>query len=191
MIDINKKLDKIEKNCYELAKREYKFLKEDNDNIISEKVLEKVNSYKEELTKKYTNEISKIEREYNRNLFDYEMTERVKVNEFKQNLKENINSMVESQIYNFIETYEYKDFLFRNIEKTLSKINMNECIEVYITEKDFYKFKDEIEKTFNVRLEKIENENIGGCVVIDSLNHISINNTLKTNIEEKIEKINL
>lgn len=191
MIDINKKLDKIEKNCYELAKREYKFLKEDNDNIISEKVLEKVNSYKEELTKKYTNEISKIEGEYNRNLFDYEMAERVKVNEFKQNLKENINSMVESQIYNFIETYEYKNFLFRNIEKTLSKINMNECIEVYITEKDFYKFKDEIEKTFNVKLEKIENENIGGCVVIDSQNHISINNTLKTNIEEKIEKINL
>lgn len=191
MIDINKKLDKIEKNCYELAKREYKFLKEDNDNIISEKVLEKVNSYKEELTKKYTNEISKIEREYNRNLFDYEMAERVKVNEFKQNLKENINSMVESQIYNFIETYEYKNFLFRIIEKTLSKMDMNECIEVYITEKDFYKFKDEIEKTFNVKLEKIENENIGGCVVIDSLNHISINNTLKTNIEEKIEKINL
>lgn len=191
MIDINKKLDKIEKNCYELAKREYKFLKEDNDNIISEKVLEKVNSYKEELTKKYTNEISKIEREYNRNLFDYEMAERVKVNEFKQNLKENINSMVESQIYNFIETYEYKNFLFRNIEKTLSKMDMNECIEVYITEKDFYKFKDEIEKTFNVKLEKIENENIGGCVVIDSQNHISINNTLKTNIEEKIEKINL
>lgn len=191
MIDINKKLDKIEKNCYELAKREYKFLKEDNDNIISEKVLEKVNSYKEELSKKYTNEISKIEREYNRNLFDYEMAERVKVNEFKQNLKENINSMVESQIYNFIETYEYKNFLFRNIEKTLSKMDMNECIEVYITEKDFYKFKDEIEKTFNVKLEKIENENIGGCVVIDSQNHISINNTLKTNIEEKIEKINL
>ena len=191
MIDINKKLDKIEKNCYELAKREYKFLKEDNDNIISEKVLEKVNSYKEELTKKYANEISKIEREYNRNLFDYEMAERVKVNEFKQNLKENINSMVESQIYNFIETYEYKNFLFRNIEKTLSKMDMNECIEVYITEKDFYKFKDEIEKIFNVKLEKIENENIGGCVVIDSQNHISINNTLKTNIEEKIEKINL
>ena len=191
MIDINKKLDKIEKNCYELAKREYKFLKEDNDNIIYEKVLKKVNSYKEELTKKYANEISKIEREYNRNLFDYEMAERVKVNEFKQNLKENINSMVESQIYNFIETYEYKNFLFRNIEKTLSKMDMNECIEVYITEKDFYKFKDEIEKTFNVKLEKIENENIGGCVVIDSQNHISINNTLKTNIEEKIEKINL
>ena len=36
MIDINKKLDKIEKNCYELAKREYKFLKEDNDNMIIE-----------------------------------------------------------------------------------------------------------------------------------------------------------
>lgn len=191
MIDINKKLDKIEKNCYETARKEYKFLKEENDSIIFEKALDKVNSYKEELAKKYTNEISKIEREYNRNLFDYEMNERVKINEFKQNLKEDINSKVELEICKFVDTFEYKNFLFKTIEKTLSKISKNEYIEVYVTEKDFNKFKDEIKSNFNIKLEKIENENIGGCIVIDTINHISINNTLKTNIEEKIEKLNL
>lgn len=191
MIDINKKIEKIEKNCYETARKEYKVLKEENDNIISEKALDKVNSYKEELAKKYINEISKIEREYNRNLFDYEMDERVKINEFKQNLKEDINSRVELEICKFVDTFEYKNFLFKTIEKTLSKINKNEYIEVYVTEKDFNKFKDEIQSNFNIKLEKIENENIGGCIVIDTINHISINNTLKTNIEEKIEKVNL
>ncbi len=191
MIDINKKLDKIEKNCYETARKEFRFLKEENDNMISEKVLDKVNTYKEELTKKYTNEISKIEREYNRNLFDYEMDERVKINKFKQNLKQDINSKVEFEICKFVDTFEYKNFLLKTIDKTLSKINKSDDIKVYITEKDFQKFKEEIEKRFNVKLEKIENENIGGCIVIDGINHISINNTLKTNIEEKIEKINL
>lgn len=191
MIDINKKIDKIEKNCYETARKEYKFLKEENDNIISEKVLDKVNSYKEELAKKYANEISKIEREYNRNLFDYEMDERVKINEFKQSLKQDINSKVELEICKFVDTFEYKNFLLKTIDKTLSKINKSEDIKVYITEKDFDKFKDEIQNTFSVKVEKIENENIGGCIVIDTTNHISINNTLKINIEEKIEKINL
>lgn len=191
MIDINKKIDKIEKNCYETARKEYKFLKEENDNIISEKVLDKVNSYKEELAKKYANEISKIEREYNRNLFDYEMDERVKINEFKQSLKQDVNSKVELEICKFVDTFEYKNFLLKTIDKTLSKINKSEDIKVYITEKDFDKFKDEIQNTFSVKVEKIENENIGGCIVIDTTNHVSINNTLKINIEEKIEKINL
>lgn len=191
MIDINKKIDKIEKNCYEVAKKEYKYLKEENDNIISEKVLDKVNSYKEELAKKYINEINKIDREYNRNLFDYEMDERVKINDFKQSLKQDINSKVELEICKFVNTFEYKKFLFKTIEKTLGKVNKNENIEVYITENDFYKFKDEIQDTFNIKLEQIENENIGGCIVIDITNHISIDNTLKNNIEEKMKKINL
>lgn len=191
MIDISKKLDKIEKNCYETARKEYKFLKEENDNIISEKVLEKVNSYKEELTKKYVNEINKIEREYNRNLFDYEMDERVKINKFKQTLKEDIKLKVETEIGKFTESTEYKDYLFKTIYKTLSRINKSEHIKVYVIEKDFDKFKDEIQTTFGVSVEKIENINLGGCIVIDSINHISINNTLKINIEEEIEKVNL
>ena len=42
-----------------------------------------------------------------------------------------------------------------------------------------------------MRINKISNENIGGCIIIDTEHNISINNTLKINIEEKIEKINL
>lgn len=191
MVDVNKKLDKIEKNCYETAKKEFNLLKEENDNIISEKVLEKVNSYKEELAKKYVNEINKIEREYNRNLFDYEMDERIKVNDFKQSLKNNINSQVELEMWKFVDSLEYKDYLLKTINKTLENIERNENTEIYVTEKDFDRFKDELQERFCIKIDKISNENIGGCVVIDSVNKVSINNTLKTNIEEKIEKINL
>lgn len=119
------------------------------------------------------------------------MDERVKINEFKQSLKQDVNSKVELEICKFVDTFEYKNFLLKTIDKTLSKINKSEDIKVYITEKDFDKFKDEIQNTFSVKVEKIENENIGGCIVIDTTNHVSINNTLKINIEEKIEKINL
>lgn len=191
MVDVSKKLDKIENKCYEIAKKEFKSLKEENDNIISESVLDKINSYKEELEKKYINEINKLEREYNRNLFDYEMDERVKINNFKKTLKNNISLKVENEMIGFSDSFEYKDYLFKTINNTLNKLEKNENTEIYVTEKDFDKFKDEIQNLFSVKVDKISNENIGGCIVMDHVKKISINNTLKTNIEEKINKINL
>lgn len=191
MIDINKKLDKIEKNCCEIAKKENVFLKEENDNIISEKVLEKVNLYKEELAKKYINEMNKLERDNNRNLFDYEMNERIKINDFKQILKDSIHSKIENEILIFVNSFEYKDYLLKTINKTLEKVEANKNIKIYVTEHDFNRFKDEIQTVFSLEVDKISNENIGGCVILDLTNKVSINNTLKTNIEEKIEKISL
>jgi hypothetical protein len=191
MADIDKKLDKIEKSCYETARKELKLLKEENDNICNQKVLEKVNLYKDELSKKYSNELNKIEREYNRSLFDYEMEERIKINNFKQTLIDNINSKVEKEFLKFADSSEYKEYLFRTIKNTLNKLEKNNDVILYITENDYSKFKDEIENKFHINLEKISNENIGGCAVIDNKNKISIDNTLKTNIEEKVKKINL
>ena len=40
-------------------------------------------------------------------------------------------------------------------------------------------------------LDKIDNDNIGGCVIIDAQNKVSIDNTLKNNIAEKVKQISL
>lgn len=77
MIDIDKKIDKIEKNCLEMARKELSNIKTENDEISEEKILEKVNIYKEELAQKYENELNKLEREFNRNIFDYEMNQKM------------------------------------------------------------------------------------------------------------------
>ena len=42
---------------------------------------------------------------------------------------------------------------------------------------------------FNIFVDRIDNDNIGGCVVIDVQNKVSIDNTLKTNIAEKVKQI--
>ncbi len=191
MADIDKKIDKIEKSCYETAKKEQKILKEENDNICNKKVLEKVNDYKDELSKKYSNELNKIEREYNRELFDYEMKERIKISNFKQTLIDNIQFKVEEEFLKFVDSAQYKDYLFNLINKTINKLDKSDELILYLTEKDYYKFKDEIENNFSVNLDKISNQNIGGCAIIDNQNKIYIDNTLKVNIQERIKKINL
>lgn len=192
MRDIDIKLDKIRKNCTETAKRETTILKEENDLFSKEKIEEKVEDYKEQLKEKYISESNKLEREYNRCLFDYEMEEHVKINKFKQDLINNTKQKIIAEFQKFIESKDYELYLNRNIKNVLNNFSgKNNDFKLYITERDYAKYKDKIEKLFNIKLEKIGNENIGGCIVINESEKISIDNTIKTNIEEKIKKIKL
>lgn len=188
MIDINKKLEKIEKNCLDISKKELNLIKQENDIFIEQKLSEMVNSYKNELDKKYENELDKLKREYNRNLFDYEMNEKKQINNLKQNLIDNIKDKIKLEFQNFVNTAEYKSYLFKNVEKVLRNIE-GRGSTIFITENDYFKFSEEISETFNMKVDKIDNENIGGCVLININDKISIDNTIKNNIEEEIKQI--
>lgn len=190
MIDIDKKIEKIEKNCLETARKELSFLKTENDKISEGMILEKVNNYKDELSKKYEVELNKLQREFNKNTFEYEMQEKKRVNDYRQSLIDNLEVKIISEFQNFANSSEYKYYLLRNIEKLIAKFHGNKCT-VFITENDYAKFGQEILMAFNVNVSKIDNENIGGCIVIDSNSKISIDNTLRTNILEKVKQINI
>lgn len=187
--NIDKKIDKIEKSCYELARKELKELKEEN-NINSEQIIsEKIENYKQELSKKYEYELSKIIREYNRNIFDFEMGEKVKINNFKSSLIEKLTKKIINKFQDFIQSDEYRTYLFSNLENLLGKFNSKSII--YLTDNDYYKFNNDIQNKFETIVKKMDNENIGGFIVINENEKISIDNTIKTNIAECIKNINL
>ncbi len=190
MIDVNKKIEKIEKNCIETAKKELALLKNENDTFSEEKILEKVDNYKIELSKKYELELNKIKREYNRNIYDYEMNAKRRVNNVKEIYICDIENKIKKELENFVDSDEYELFLFRNIENMLKKVSNSKCI-ISITEKDYNKFHNKIATRFNANIEKIDNGNIGGCILTNLEDKISIDNTLKNNIEEKIKKISI
>ena len=187
-IDIDIKLEKIEKNCVETAKKEYKVLKNENDTVSDKILIERVDSYKKELENKYNVEVSKLTREYNKNVFEYEMEERRRINKFRDALTANIHNRVIEEFNNFVNTKEYEKYLFNNIENVLKKVSKAEECTIYITERDFLKFKSNIVSTFRVLVNTMDNENIGGCILVNKKERISIDNTLKNNIEEKMSK---
>ena len=75
-----------------------------------------------------------------------------------------------------------------NIENTIKNIE-NSNSTIYLTEKDYSKYKKDIEKKFGFQVEKMEEDKIGGCIIVDKLSKISIDNTILTNIEEQIKNI--
>ncbi len=183
--NIDKKMEKMEKSSYAIAEKELEELKEENDSYANKKISVMIDDYKDELTKKYYDELNKINREYNKSIFDYEMNQKVKINMFKEKLLNNIYLKIDSEIKSFVNSPEYKDYLFKNVSFTLNKFSNKEKCVIYLTENDYYNFGKEIEEKFNSKIEKINNENIGGCIIVNEIEKISIDNTIKTNIELK------
>lgn len=204
MIDINKKIEKIEKNCIDTAKKEQALLKTENDKIFEEKITEKINNYKDELAKKYEEQINKLKREYNRNIFDYEVAGKKNVSKAREELLEKIENKIVEEFKKFVNTPEYDEFLkFRiTASKPLEIFFEDGEYTIFITENDYNKYYERISKhefpfnqeektNLNITIEKISNSYIGGCIILDKKNKISIDNTIRTDISQKMKEINV
>lgn len=203
MIDVSKKIEKIEKNCIDTAKKELALLKDENDKMSEEKILEKVNNYKTELAEKYQEEINKLKREFNRNIFDYEIEGKKKVSQKREECIEKIENRIVEEFKNFVNTPEYENFLETRIAETKTlEIYFEETdYTIFITENDYNKYYEKIlnnellgqdmNSKSNITIEKISNSYIGGCIILDRKNNISIDNTIRTDISQKIKEINI
>ena len=192
MVDIEKKLKLLEDSSIESAKNDFQLLQDKINNNIQEKTSENIDNYRDALADKYENEVNKIIRNFNKEVFEYEKASKMKIINFKENLINNLKSKIRSNLEDFVKSPEYKDYLIKNIKTTLEKAYFqNSFCKVYIVERDFYLFKDDILSYFNIQLDKITNSNIGGCLVINEQAKISIDNTIKNNIEEFLDKLEI
>ena len=192
MVDIEKKLKLLEDSSIESAKNDFQLLQDKINNNIQEKTSENINNYRDVLADKYENEVNKIIRNFNKEVFEYEKASKMKIINFKENLINNLKSKIRRNLEDFVKSPEYKDYLIKNIKTTLEKAYFQSSFcKVYIVERDFYLFKDDILSYFNIQLDKITNSNIGGCLVINEQAKISIDNTIKNNIEEFLDKLEI
>lgn len=203
MTDITKKIEKIEKNCIDTAKKELALLKNKNDQISEEKISEKVNNYKTELAEKYQEELNKLKREFNKNIFDYEIEGKKKVSEKREELLQKIENRIVEEFKNFVNTPEYDKFLESKIQEAKTPEIYFQPVEytIYITENDYNKYYEKIRNTelfsqdmnskSNVTIERISNSYIGGCIILDRKSNMYIDNTIRTDISQKIKEINI
>jgi vacuolar-type H+-ATPase subunit E/Vma4 len=188
----NIKLEKIEKNCYEIARKQLKEMQENNDKVIAEGVEAKLDEYKNSLAVKFEDESKRLKRDFNREVYEFEMSTKARINSFKKQMKDNMFNRVEASITAFVDSDEYKGYLLSNIRASFEKHSLDSNkVTIFITEKDFGKFGEEIKETFKSNVETIPNENIGGSIVIDRNKKISVDNTIRTNIIDKIDGIKI
>ena len=52
-------------------------------------------------------------------------------------------------------------------------------------------FNQEMNPQSHVTIEKISNNYIGGCIILDKKNNVSIDNTIRTDISQRMKEINI
>ena len=186
------KLEKIEKNCYEIARKQLKEMQENNAKLVEETVENRMAEYKDNLANKFEYDSKDLKRDFNKEIYEFEMDAKARVNSSKENLKKGLYSKVVMEIEGFINSEDYKGYLLNNIKNSIQKEKLNaKAAVIYITERDFYRFENDIKSTFGENVETIPNDNIGGSIIIDREKKISVDNTIKTNILSKIDEIKI
>ncbi len=187
--EISRKLEKIKNNCINTAKQENAELKLENDKTEKELLEKMIAEYEFEVQKKFENEINKLNRDYNKNIFNYDMESRRKLTKFKDTLILYIHKILIEKFVQFSGTEEYREFLRNNVRQVLSKVNSNENCTIFVTNKDMEKYGNDLKNEFGVEVQTIEDSYIGGCMLVNDRERVSIDNTLKNNISERMRNI--
>jgi len=187
--ELIKKIERLENNCITTAKTENEELKKENNEIEAKLLDEKLVSYESEIERKQNIEFGKLQRDYNKNIFVYNMESKKKITQFKDTLILNIHKTLIERFFEYTESDDYINYLKNNIRQVLERVKKTEDCKIFVTKRDVERYKDELMREFGVEVDEISDENIGGCMLVNIKEKISIDNTLKNNIFECVKNI--
>lgn len=182
--------DKIElfrASIDELAKYDYDKIEKEVEAEIKESIQEELEEYENKKKANYEKTASKIEKDFNKKIFNYELDCKKEIAEEERKLKEKIKSKAKEILKEFVNSDKYKDLLKKYLDDSFSKIENNENIVVGLTKQDLDKYGNFIKSNYKVSLKEIPISYIGGCTVESSLDEIYIDNTLLNTINEKMK----
>lgn len=196
MITIEEKLNLFSKHVFEDIKK------------IQEEKLKKIEEHNKEQMDEHRKRIEKEKREYAEKKIEVEKQKNDKrISQKKGQIKKDImlkrnelfNELIDDITYKlreFVNNDEYKEYLKNSLEKTLIELNSENDIEVQISESDIKNkkyIKDIIKengfKEENINIIESDGDIIGGVILIDKNNRISLDISLLEKLNESKEYI--
>ena len=185
MNSIEKKLKKFEEDCYKLANQNRDELEEKVNLKISKAIQDEINEYRNKLAKKKKNTLTKMEKDFNSELWEIENECKKRLIEEEKKMKEELFLDVCNQMKQYVDNAEYEEFFINNILVAVNNLGSTENLVVSVTRKDKDRFLDKI-MDFSENIEIIDDSYIGGCIVKN--NSEIINNTILMNLKERIHE---
>lgn len=185
MESIEKKLENFEKSCYELANEQKNNLEERFNLKVRESIEEEVKEYKQKLDRKKENAVSRMEKEFNSNVWKIENDCKKRIIKKEEELYKQLFESSCEEMKQYTYKSEYLEFLINSVTVAINKIANKSEIVIYITKSDKNRFESEISR-FSKNIETIEDSYIGGCI-IKSNNEI-VDNTILMNLKERIHE---
>ena len=96
---------------------------------------------------------------------------------------EELKEEVKRKLQIFTEKEEYLQYLIKTINDSLSVVNNDNSSIIFVTNNDKQKY-EEVLNRYNIKIDVLDNDFIGGCKLKNDKLGVIIDNTLKTNLDE-------
>ncbi len=191
MEEIEKKFAKFKEDCFKQAEQDADNLQLKIKEQIDAQVLEELKQYNEKQEVKFEREMNKIEKDYYAQRFSLETEVKQKLIDKEKEIQEKYKLELENMIKTFINSKDYEKYLKKNIEKSLEQIQEkkdSKGIVIYLTKNDKKEYSENLKKEYpNIKIELMEEENLGGSQCYCKKKNIFIDNTLKLAVQEQVE----
>lgn len=120
-MDVNEKLQQFGQSLEEISNKEYKQIEQDVDNEIKTGIEEEIKEYENKKQANFDKTSQRIEKDYNKKVYNYEIQCKKEIIDEQKNLKENLKNEIRNKLAKFVEKDEYKDILIKSIDERINK----------------------------------------------------------------------
>lgn len=181
------KIKIFEESCKRLLHREVSELNKNIDTQIEQQIKEELQEYEAKEEFAYQKKLEKMEKEYNKQIYSFEMESKKEVLNEKKLIQKDLEKQVIQILKDFTKTPEYQAFLIRRVDETVQSLKDTNHTVLGIVKQDEEKYGAEIRNKYNIQIKTIDDKYIGGCMLEDYVAGLSIDDTLKNSIDEKLE----
>lgn len=185
-MDIDEKLKEFYISIEYTMNKEYREIERSINREIDSSIKEELATYEAKKQINYDRTVQRIEKEYNKKVFNYEMQCKKEIIDEEKKLKNQIKEIAIEKLREFTKSDKYQFFFIKSIEDGISKFDDMNDISIGITKTDMEKYKHMAQK-YSSKLKEINEKYIGGCILENEKQGMFIDNTLKNCIDERLK----
>lgn len=120
-MDVNEKLQQFGHSLEEISNKEYRQIEQDVDNEIKTGIEEEIKEYENKKQANFDKTSQRIEKDYNKKVYNYEIQCKKEIIDEQKNLKENLKNEIRNRLVEFVKNDRYQDVLIKSIDERINK----------------------------------------------------------------------
>lgn len=120
-MDVNEKLQQFGQSLEEISNKEYKQIEQEVDSEISTGIEEELKEYENKKQVNFEKTFQRIEKDYNKKVYNYEIQCKKEIIDEQKKLKENLKNEIRNKLIEFVKSDKYQDVLIKSIDERFNK----------------------------------------------------------------------
>ena len=120
-MDVNEKLQQFGQSLEEISNKEYRQIEQDVDKEIKTGIEEEIKEYENKKQANFDKTSQRIEKDYNKKVYNYEIQCKKEIIDEQKNLKENLKNEIRNRLVEFVKNDRYQDVLIKSIDERVNK----------------------------------------------------------------------